>query len=102
MPYEQITELPTRVKSHLPLHAQEIYLAAFDNAWKEYADPKKTPGRRKPRRDRPPRRLGRSKTVLQKKSPNRHVGGEDSRVKGRPPAVRHPRTANGQFRNQSG
>ncbi|GAB7015026.1 ChaB family protein [Methanogenium cariaci] len=44
MPYEQITELPTRVKSHLPLHAQEIYLAAFDNAWKEYADPKKRQG----------------------------------------------------------
>ncbi|WP_245618662.1 ChaB family protein [Methanogenium cariaci] len=52
MPYEQITELPTRVKSHLPLHAQEIYLAAFDNAWKEYADPKNA--REKKAKKRPP------------------------------------------------
>ncbi|KAF1076653.1 ChaB family protein [Methanogenium sp. MK-MG] len=32
------------MKSHLPLHAQEIYLAAFDNAWEEYADPEKRRG----------------------------------------------------------
>jgi len=44
MPYQKTEELPVRVKSHLPLHAQEIYLAAFDNAWKEYADPEKRRG----------------------------------------------------------
>jgi cation transport regulator len=44
MPYEQTEELPARVKLNLPLHAQEIYLAAFDNAWKEYADPEKRHG----------------------------------------------------------
>lgn len=41
MPYTKTEELPARVKSRLPLHAQEIYLAAFDNAWREYADPDK-------------------------------------------------------------
>jgi cation transport regulator len=25
------------VRSHLPAHAQDIYLAAFNNAWEEYA-----------------------------------------------------------------
>jgi cation transport regulator len=25
------------VRNHLPQHAQEIYLAAFNNAWEEYA-----------------------------------------------------------------
>ncbi len=44
MPYEQTEKLPERVKLHLPLHAQEIYLAAFDNAWKEYANPEKRHG----------------------------------------------------------
>ena len=44
MPYTTPEELPERVKSHLPLHAQEIYLAAFNNAWEEYADPRKRRG----------------------------------------------------------
>ena len=36
MPYKVISELPESVKSNLPEHAQEIYLAAFNNAWKQY------------------------------------------------------------------
>jgi len=37
MPYADISDLPAPVRSHLPVHAQEIYLAAFNNAWEEYA-----------------------------------------------------------------
>ncbi|HEY5682242.1 MAG TPA: ChaB family protein [Sulfuricaulis sp.] len=37
MPYCEISDLPDSVKSHLPTHAQEIYLAAFNNAWEEYS-----------------------------------------------------------------
>ena len=36
MPYATIDELPPRVSNHLPEHAQEIFLAAFNNAWDEY------------------------------------------------------------------
>jgi cation transport regulator len=36
MPYDKISELPDSVKSNLPKHAQEIYKAAFNSAWKEY------------------------------------------------------------------
>ncbi len=36
MPYKVISELPESVKNNLPEHAQEIYLAAFNNAWKQY------------------------------------------------------------------
>ena len=38
MPYKTITSLPESVRAHLPEHAQEIYLAAYNNAWKEYRD----------------------------------------------------------------
>lgn len=37
MPYTYISDLPDSVRDHLPHHAQEIYLAAFNNAWEEYA-----------------------------------------------------------------
>ena len=37
MPYSDVTDLPASVRSHLPRHAQEIYLSAFNNAWREYA-----------------------------------------------------------------
>jgi len=37
MPYADISDLPESVRSHLPAHAQEIYLAAFNNAWEQYA-----------------------------------------------------------------
>ena len=40
MPYKTVSELPASVKSSLPKHAQEIYFAAFNNAWEEYKDPK--------------------------------------------------------------
>ena len=38
MPYSGIADLPATVRSHLPRHAQEIYLSAFNNAWREYAE----------------------------------------------------------------
>lgn len=38
MPYERLADLPEPVRVHLPLHAQEIYRAAFNGAWREYAD----------------------------------------------------------------
>lgn len=36
MPYATRSELPASVKDHLPAHAQEIYQAAYNNAWDEY------------------------------------------------------------------
>jgi len=38
MPYASVDDLPLPVQAHLPPHAQEIYLAAFNNAWDEYID----------------------------------------------------------------
>lgn len=38
MPYKRISDLPESVKTSLPKHALEIYLAAFNNAWEEYRD----------------------------------------------------------------
>jgi cation transport regulator len=40
MPYIDVDELPESVKNSLPQHAQEIYLAAYNNASEQYADPK--------------------------------------------------------------
>ena len=37
LPYQDIDDLPPPVRTHLPLHAQEIYRAAFNNAWVQYA-----------------------------------------------------------------
>lgn len=39
MPYQNLSDLPDGVKHVLPKHAQEIYRAAFNNAWDEYARP---------------------------------------------------------------
>jgi len=39
MPYQYIKDLPESVQDNLPKHAQEIYMAAFNNAWNEYKDP---------------------------------------------------------------
>lgn len=36
MPYTTTETLPESVRSHLPQHAQEIYLAAYNSAWDEY------------------------------------------------------------------
>ena len=38
MPYSKISDLPETILKKLPLHAQKIYLKAFNNAWREYAD----------------------------------------------------------------
>lgn len=38
MPYKNISDLPDSVRDTLPRHGQEIYQAAFNNAWDEYAD----------------------------------------------------------------
>lgn len=38
MPYRTVDDLPPSVRAHLPIHAQEIYLAAFNNAWRQHAD----------------------------------------------------------------
>ena len=38
MPYDSIRDLPPSVATHLPDHAQEIYRAAFNSAWDNYAD----------------------------------------------------------------
>ncbi len=39
MVYKKISDLPDSVRNNLDKHAQEIYQAAFNNAWDEYADP---------------------------------------------------------------
>lgn len=41
MPYRSLSDLPDPIKKHLPHYAQEIYMTAFNNAWKEYEDPSK-------------------------------------------------------------
>jgi len=41
MPYKSTSELPDKLKKHLPKAAQTIYMEAFNSAWKMYADPKK-------------------------------------------------------------
>jgi cation transport regulator len=38
MPYASIEELPAPVRSHLPIHAQQIYRSAFNHAWESHAD----------------------------------------------------------------
>ena len=39
MPYASINDLPKNVTAHLPTHAQEIFKAAFNNAYDEYKNP---------------------------------------------------------------
>lgn len=41
MPYEKLSELPLGVRNNLPKAAQEIYRKAYNNAWEQYADPRK-------------------------------------------------------------
>jgi cation transport regulator len=38
LPCATIEDLPDSVRNHLPVHAQEIYRAAFNSAWESYAD----------------------------------------------------------------
>lgn len=41
MPYASNEDLPPSVRDHLPLHAQDIFRAAFNNAYDEYSgDPR--------------------------------------------------------------
>jgi cation transport regulator len=37
MPYVRNESLPASLRDHLPPHAQDIFRAAFNNAWAEYA-----------------------------------------------------------------
>lgn len=39
MPYAKISDLPESVRDNVPRHAQEIYRAAFNNAWEQYDEP---------------------------------------------------------------
>lgn len=39
MPYRSDQDLPESVRDALPRHAQDIYRAAYNHAWDEYADP---------------------------------------------------------------
>ena len=48
MPYANINDLPSRVKDHLPEHAQHIYMKAFNSAYKEYQQPGKRQAGRDP------------------------------------------------------
>ncbi len=45
MPYKKIGDLPESVRKNLPVHAQEIFLEAFNSAWGQYADPDKRRGK---------------------------------------------------------
>ncbi|MDP9476487.1 MAG: ChaB family protein [Actinomycetota bacterium] len=38
MPYEELSDLPESVRSHLPKHAQEIYRAAYNSAEDQYGE----------------------------------------------------------------
>lgn len=44
MPYDTLQDLPKSVRDALPKHAQEIYQAAFNNAWDQYEDPEDRQG----------------------------------------------------------
>lgn len=41
MPYKTNRDLPGPVQEHLPKHAQDIYLEAFNHAYAEYQNPNK-------------------------------------------------------------
>ncbi len=36
MLYDSVSDLPASVRDNLPMHAREVYAAAFNNAWEEY------------------------------------------------------------------
>ena len=36
MPYSANEDLPDRIRTHLPPHAQDIFRAAFNSAWVSY------------------------------------------------------------------
>jgi cation transport regulator len=43
MPYRTIQDLPINLREILPVHAQEIFVKSFNNAWQEYQDVAKRP-----------------------------------------------------------
>jgi cation transport regulator len=45
MPYKRTGDLPESVQNNLPVHAQQIFLEAFNSAWEQYADPDKRRGK---------------------------------------------------------
>jgi cation transport regulator len=45
-PYKTKEELPEPIKEHLPADTQDIYQEAFNNARRQFADPKKLNPRR--------------------------------------------------------
>ena len=45
MPYHQTSDLPPAVRDHLPAHAQDIFMKAFNSAWDQYSDPSKRRGK---------------------------------------------------------
>lgn len=47
MTYKNNSDLPDKVKDHLPSHAQDIYREAFNNAFEQY----KAPGKRDDKSD---------------------------------------------------
>lgn len=38
MPYESVEDLPASIRRTLPMHAQDIFRAAFNAAWDSYAE----------------------------------------------------------------
>lgn len=44
MPYQSTRDLPDSVREHLPNHAQEIYMEAFNSAWDQYDEPEERRG----------------------------------------------------------
>lgn len=44
MPYTAIEDLPDSVRKVLPPKAQNIFLAAYNNAWEEYREPENRRG----------------------------------------------------------
>lgn len=51
MPYKSIEDIPDSVRQHVPSHAQEIYMKAFNNAWEQYSTPSKRRGGKKESRE---------------------------------------------------
>lgn len=43
MPYRTIEDLPANLRELLPLHAQEIFVKSFNNAWQEYQGENRPP-----------------------------------------------------------
>ena len=49
MPYKKNADLPERVKSKLPKHAQDIYRETFNNSVERYKNPSKRQSKAQPK-----------------------------------------------------